>query len=170
MARPHTSWGSPLNTGNPIATETECKLHCDAWNISKSHLGSFNNIGCALYTALDKAIPDQFKPVQNIGNCGFETHTASEIVDELFHAYGCATATYISKNDKAIKTPWEHNDTIDMLFKQIEDYQIFTLCANLGCNLPYFIMFYVLNNFTNAGVSCSKILDLHQIINRLAYI
>ncbi len=79
---------------------------------------SFINIASTLYTALDKAIPDQFKPVQQIGNCGFGNHTAQQIVDELFHTYGCATATDISKIDDTIKILSDPNSPIEILYQR----------------------------------------------------
>ncbi len=45
--------------GNPIAAKEKHKHHCALWK--------FINIG-HFHTTLDKAIPDQFKPVQQIGN------------------------------------------------------------------------------------------------------
>ncbi len=55
--------------------------------------------------------------MQQIGNCGFGNQTACEIMDDLFHTYGCATATGISKIDDTIETPWDPNEPIEMLFK-----------------------------------------------------
>ncbi len=128
--------------------------------ILKNQHDSFVNIGCALCVALEKAIRDQFKPVQQIGNCGFGNHTACEIIGNLFHTCGCAIATDIAKIDNTIKNPWDPNKPIEMLFQQIEDVPIFALCANLGYNLHHLIM-YALNNITNTGIFCNELQDFY---------
>ncbi len=73
MTRTYKSWGSTPDMGNPMATEAEHKYHCNLWRVLKNQHDSFINIGHALHTALDKAIPDQLKPVQQIGNHVLET-------------------------------------------------------------------------------------------------
>ncbi len=70
MTRPCKPWGSIPNIGL-----TEYKHHYDY----------FINIGHALNTALDNAIADPFKPLQQVGNYDFGDHTALEILDKLFH-------------------------------------------------------------------------------------
>ncbi len=75
-----TNWGSTPHMGNLIITEAEWKYHHDLWKILKHQHDSFINIGCALHKAIDKAIPDQFEPVQQMGKCGFGNHAALEIV------------------------------------------------------------------------------------------
>ncbi len=60
----------PLDIGNPMATDAECTHHSNLWKIFKNQHDSFIIIGHSLCTVLDKTIPDQFKPVQQIGNCG----------------------------------------------------------------------------------------------------
>ncbi len=61
------------------------------------------------------------RPFQQIGNCGFGNYTAHDIVDELFHTYGWATVTDISKIDNTNKTLWDPNKPIEMRFKLIKD-------------------------------------------------
>lgn len=151
----------PPEIGNPNATDAEREHHRDLWKILKNQHDSFINIGRALRAALETAIPDQFKPVQQIGNRGFGNRTAREIIDDLFHTYGRATATDIAKIDDAIKNPWDPNEPIEMLFKQIEDAQIFALCANLGYDLPRLIM-YALNNITNTGAFREELRDFYR--------
>ncbi len=116
-----------------------------------NHHCSFIHIGHALRKALDKAIPDQFKPVQQIWNHGFENCTACDIMDELFHTYACTSATDISKIGDTIKTPWDPNEPIEMLFNQVKDAPILALWENLGYDKQCLIM-YVLNNITNTGI------------------
>ncbi len=72
---------------------------------SKNQHDSFINIDCALCTSLDKGIPDQFKQVQQYGKHGVGDCASHAIIDVLFHTYGCAAATDISKIDNTIKTP-----------------------------------------------------------------
>lgn len=58
-----------------------------------------------------------------------------------FHTYGHDTATDNAKIYNTIKTPWDPIKPIEMIFKQIEDAQIFALCANLGNDLPWLIIY-----------------------------
>ena len=93
----------------------------------------------------------QSQPLQQIGNYGFGNCIAHEIVDKLFHTYGCRTVTDIAKIDDTIKTTWDPNKPIEILIKQIKHAQIFAICTNLTYDFPHLIM-YALNNITNTGV------------------
>ncbi len=79
---------------------------------------------------------------------------------KMIHTYGHVTATDISKIIDAIKTPWDPNKPIEMLFKQIEDTQIFALCANLGHDFLHLII-YALNDITNTVLFCNELHDFY---------
>ncbi len=96
------------------------------------------------------SIQHSIKPFQINSKLWFWKLTVCEIVDKLFHTYGCATATEITMVDDAIRTPWDPNKSIEF-FNQIEDSQVISFCTNLGNNLPCVII-YALNNITNTGV------------------
>ncbi len=73
--------------------------------ILKNQHNSFINIDHAICKVLEKDFPEQFKPVQQIGNHGFGNHIAHEIVDELFHTFDHTNTTDISKINDSTKTP-----------------------------------------------------------------
>ncbi len=95
---------APADMRITMATEAEWKNHCDLWKIQKNQYNLLINVGCALHTALDKAISDQFKTIQQIINRDFWICKAWETMDELIHKYSCATAIDISKINNMIKT------------------------------------------------------------------
>ncbi len=112
MTRPKNLEVIPPDIGDPIATYVECEHHCNLWKSLKIWYDTFISIGCVLHTALENAISDQLKPVQQIRNYGFRNFTVCDIVNMQFHTFGCATQTDSAKIDNTIKHLWDPNKQI----------------------------------------------------------
>ncbi len=108
----------PPDIGNPMATEAECKHHCNLWKILKNSMIPTSTLVVLAVQHLTKLLQINFKQCNKLEIVVWETTLPKKLVDELFHTYDHATDTKI---DDTIKTLWDPTKLIEMLFKQIED-------------------------------------------------
>jgi len=80
--------------------------------------------------AIDDGIPDDYKPGQGVGVRGFGTMTLSEIFEYMYNHYGVVSPLEIQKLSRQLDQPWNPNDPIENLFKNIEDTALFAIVAN----------------------------------------
>ena len=80
--------------------------------------------------ALDKAIPDAYKPSTVVGQRGFGNRTARQVLEDLYTRYGFVSPDDIHRLVTAIYKPWNPADPIEDMLHNIETQQVFAINTN----------------------------------------
>jgi hypothetical protein len=89
-------------------------------------LKTYNTVQSALKKQIITVVEPMYNEILNDDLVGFAKTTSRDMLDHLFLSYGSITAVYIEQNFYQMRKEWDHQQPVETLFKQIQDYVDFT--------------------------------------------
>jgi len=115
---------------NIFLTATEMSNSKCRFDQDKLERTNQENFKRAMRDAVDKAIPNEYKPGQGVGVRGFGTMTLAEIFAYIYQNYGIVSPMELQKLSRQLDQKWNPNEPIESLFKNIEDIALFAIVAD----------------------------------------
>jgi hypothetical protein len=105
--------------GGRTAAQISATKHC--WYEATSAFNTYNTVQSALKKQIIAVFEPMYLEILNDDLVGFANTTARDVLDHLFLWYGIITAVDIEQNFENMRKAWDPQQTVETLFKKIQD-------------------------------------------------
>jgi hypothetical protein len=120
-----TPWANPANPGRTptVVTGTAAELAASRliWEQDTATFKTWVTVEQALRKQIITAFEPMYLEILCDDMVGFANTTARDMIDYLFLTYGSITAVDLERNFENMRKPWDPQQPVETLFKQIQD-------------------------------------------------